>query len=109
MSGNECDAGRQPGKCQRGNGDCGKSRSQLQRAVFGACEIVFLRLLWSAIIRECLMSAMQAGNDVGDDGAKAIAASLEVNSSVQRLYLVRFLFDFFLLHFLCAYWCWSSM
>jgi len=37
------------------------------------------------------MSAIQASNDVGDDGAKAIAASLKVNSSLLELYLVRFL------------------
>ncbi len=34
----------------------------------------------------------QGSNDVGDDGAKAIAASLEVNTSLQALYCVRFLY-----------------
>ncbi len=52
---------------------------------------------------------MQDSNDVGDDGAKAIAASLEVNSSLIYLHLVRFLFDIFLLHLLCSYCGWSSM
>jgi hypothetical protein len=47
------------------------------------------------------MSAIQAGNDIGDDGATAIAASLKVNSSLLELHLVRFMFvEVFLLHLL---------
>jgi hypothetical protein len=33
--------------------------------------------------------AVQGGNEIGDDGAKSIAAAVEGNSSLQRLVLVR--------------------
>ena len=35
---------------------------------------------------------VQDSNDIGDDGAKAIGASLEVNSGLQKLICVRVLY-----------------
>ena len=50
---------------------------------------VCLSVCLSVCLRQGLTSAVQARNQIGDDGAKSIAAAVEGNSSVQILYLVR--------------------
>ncbi len=47
----------------------------------GECP-VFVGFVWSAD------SVVQYENNIGDEGAKAIGAALQVNTSVQELYLV---------------------
>jgi hypothetical protein len=47
----------------------------------GECP-VFAGFVWS------VDSLVQSGNKIGDEGAKAIGAALQVNTSVQQLYLV---------------------
>ncbi len=47
----------------------------------GECP-VFVGFVWSAD------SVVQGGNNIGDEGAKAIGAALQVNTSVQKLSLV---------------------
>jgi hypothetical protein len=45
---------------------------------------------------------VQAGNNVGAKGAGAIAEALKVNTSLETIYLVGFLFDLFLLRLMCT-------
>jgi hypothetical protein len=47
----------------------------------GECP-VFVGFVWSAD------SVVQNDNNIGDEGAKAIGAALQVNTSVQKLWLV---------------------
>ena len=43
-----------------------------------------------AFLFQCLtLNVSQGSNTIGDDGARAIADAMRVNSSVQKLHLVR--------------------
>jgi hypothetical protein len=44
---------------------------------------------------------VQAGNNVGVKGAEAIAEALKVNTSLENIYLVSFLFNCFLMGIRC--------